>query len=476
MLKRQHTDLAPIHPEPFHHKQREELPELLIKMKRTADYDEHEMELIMGAFLFARERYGSKLHKSLVPLVEHCLDIGKKLWEIKSDAFLIAACFLHDILKHTGTDKGELENAFGPELTMLVEGIQFFAVPESDKKGYAEDIENLLTDLSKDHRIVIFRLVHRLDDLEHLEWRKPGDRKKLIQETREIFIPLADRLGMRSLAGKLEDMAFRHTNRAIHEVIQKKLEQTRKEDETYLELVSTSIKKLLWEKNIHATVTGRIKNVYGLYRKMMLQKTPIEKLLDKIAIRIIVDDIPTCYQVVGILHTHFVHIPRTFDDYISLPKANNYRSLHTCIYPIRNIAEKPIEIQIRTPSMHQVAEYGIAAHWKYKEDLPLPPDPREHLRQIINLLDLKTKKRTPRSFYDALKKNISQQTIIIFDEIGCLTYVPGNSTVLDYARQKDILVDQKKDRVRINGTFSRFTTKLTPGDTVEFIREKPAGE
>jgi GTP diphosphokinase / guanosine-3',5'-bis(diphosphate) 3'-diphosphatase len=448
-----------------------ELPEVLVTISRNSDYLEEDMALITRAYTFARNQYGGTLHKSGIPLITHCLDLAKKLWEVKSDATLIAAALLHDVLKHTSTMRGDLADEFGEDTTKLIEGIQFFHVPDSHQIKYLESIEKLFMEMSRDLRIVIIRLVHRLDDLENMAWRKPAERKNIIQETREIFLPLADRLGMRSIGSKLEDLCFKHTHKDIYQIIQRKIEQTRKDDEIYLEMVSTAIKNLLWEKQIHATVTGRIKNIYGLYRKMVIMKTPLEKLLDKIAIRIIVDDIPTCYQVLGIFHTHFVHINGTFDDYISLPKANNYRSLHTCIYPIHNIAEKPIEIQIRTPLMHQVAEYGIAAHWKYKGDLPAPADHKEHLQWIKNLVDLKKNHKTPKSFYTALKRNINPHTIIVFDEQGKVTYLPRDSTPFDFLHHTRKALDMKKDRIKINGKIAKLNAKLTHGDMIEIVRE-----
>jgi GTP diphosphokinase / guanosine-3',5'-bis(diphosphate) 3'-diphosphatase len=469
-----HAIVAPAFPSPSPVEVRD-LPEVLVTIQKNSDYLDEDIALITRAYIFARNQYGSTLHKSGIPLITHCLELARKLWEVKSDATLIAAALLHDVLKHTSTMRGDLAAEFGEDTTYLVEGIQFFHVPDNHQVKYLENIEKLFVEMSRDLRIVIIRLVHRLDDLENLAWRKPAERKKIIQETKEIFLPLSDRLGMRSIGSKLEDLCFKHTHKDIYEIIKRKIEQTRKDDEIYLEMVSTAIKNLLWETQIHATVTGRIKNIYGLYRKMVLMKTPLEKLLDKIAIRIIVDDIATCYQVLGILHTHFVHIHGTFDDYISLPKANNYRSLHTCIYPIHNIAEKPIEIQIRTPLMHQVAEYGIAAHWKYKGDLPAPGDAEEHLQWIKSLVDLKKSHKTPRSFYTALKRNINPNTIIVFDEKGKVAYLPRDSTPLDYLHHAGIDLDAKKEKLRVNGKVVKLNAKLSHGDTIEIFRESAEG-
>ncbi|MGV8122943.1 MAG: HD domain-containing protein [Candidatus Xenobiia bacterium LiM19] len=468
-MERQTT---PVEHPPKAIKNGEDLPEILLKIKKSSFYSDTQMSLIVKAYLFSKSYYSDTQHKSGVPLVRHCLEIVKKLWEIKSDAHLIATAFLHDILKHTDVWKQNLIEEFGEDIAELVEGTQMFHVSETHRQKYAENLEKLLAELSRDPRIVIIRLVHRLDDLENYEWRKREERKLLIEETREIYIPLADKLGMRSISSKLEDLCFKHTNRDVYEIIEKKLEQTRKEDETYLELVSTAIKKLLWEIQIHATVTGRIKNIYGLYRKMVRQKKPLEKLLDKVAVRIIVDDVATCYKVLGMLHTHFVHIPGTFDDYISLPKANNYRSLHTCIYPFHGIAQKPVEIQIRTPLMHEVAEYGIAAHWKYKEEMPHPQNEQEHLRWIKSLVGQKKEYKTPKSFYTDLKRGITEQYMFVFDEKAKVTYLPKDSTPLDFARHRGMNIDQKRDKVKINGKLSKWNNKIFHGDIIEIVRDE----
>lgn len=449
----------------------EECPRIMEAIEKESDYPEEDIALIRKAWLFARTHYNTKLHKSGVPLMKHCCDLVQKLWEIKSDAHILAAGFLHDILKHTSCRVDDLTHEFGEEIVQLVSGVQMFHVPESHIDKYLENLEKLFFEMTKDVRIAIIRLVHRLDDLENFSWRKPAERKKMLTETREIFIPLAERLGMRSLTGRLEDLAFKYAYPSIYQALSKKQEQTRKEDETYLDLVGTEIRKLLSSHSIDAVITGRIKGIYSLYRKMILQKKPLDKLHDKIAIRIIVDDIPTCYQVMGILHTNFTHVPGTFDDYISLPKANNYQSLHTCIYPIRNLAEKPIEIQIRTYGMHQVAEYGIAAHWKYKEDTEVLLKPDEQAAWIQSLLDLKKSHKSSRSFYSALKKSISLKYIIVFDELGKVMYLPKGSTPLDYGLHRGLSINPKKDRVKINGKPSKFNIKLQNGDTVELIIE-----
>lgn len=442
--------------------------ELLRKIEQNSDYNEEDISLIKKSYKFAVELYGIEVHKSGVPLMEHTISIVQKLLDIKSDANIVAAGFLHDSLKHTTIQIEELINVFGEDIAHLVKSVQLFNVHESSKINYLEkNIENLIVEMTKDLRTAVIRLVHRLDDLENIKWRKPNDKKDLLRETREIYIPLADRLGMRSICSKLEDLSFKHTHSAIYAILEKKLEETKKEDEAYLELIITAIKKLLWEKKIHASVTGRIKNIYGLYRKMVQLKIPPEKLLDKIAVRMIVDDVPTCYQVLGILHSHFVHVPRTFDDYISLPKPNNYQSIHTCIYPIHNFIEKPIEIQIRTPQMHQVAEYGIAAHWRYKEDLTVPTDPVEQLRWVKNLVELKKDHKTPKSFYSALKKSISQEFITIFDEKGRVIYFPKGSTPMDFARIEGLKINQSLDKVKLNGKPVKFTQKMKDGDMIE---------
>lgn len=457
--------------ESFQEPSEKALPELFEEISRDSEYTDEDKALLKKAFLFAGEHYETKEHKSSISLMQHCTGLARKLWTIKADARIIAAGLLHDILKNTPVQMEDLSREFGDEIAQLVSGIQKFHVPESQKKRYLENLETLFLEMARDARIIIIRLVHRLDDLDNLEWRKPSDRKKILKETRELFIPLADKIGMRSIRSRLEDQSFRHTSPQIYNLLIKKLEQTKKEDESYLEQVEHQVRNLLQENTIQATVTGRIKNTYSLYRKMLLQKKPLDKLLDRLAIRIIVNDIPACYTVLGILHTNFTHVPNTFDDYISLPKANNYQSLHTCIYAVGNASEKPIEIQIRTTQMNQVAEYGIAAHWKYKEDSDTPSDPGEHFSWIKNLIELKKTHKSTSSFYSALKKNITLKYIIVFDEKGNVIYIPKDSTPMEYANHRGISLDPQKDRIRINGKFAKINAKIQDGDTIEIMRE-----
>lgn len=448
----------------------DEFTRFINEIRLSPDYSEKDIELVTSAYLFARAHFDEGIHKSGIPLNQHCMNLVKKLLAIKSDAKLLAAGFLHDILKHTDVQMDDLTGIFGDEIAQLVSGSQKFHVPESQKKRYLENIEKLFMEMAKDPRIVIIRLVHRMDDLEYIDWRKPDEKKKLIKETQELFIPLADKMGMRSIRGKLEDLTFKHTSPAIYTMLSKKLEQTKKEDELYLDYVEKEIKKLLIENSIQGTIIARIKNIYSLSRKMIIQKKPLDKLLDKLAIRIIVDDIPTCYKVLGLIHTNFTHVPDTFDDYISLPKANNYQSLHTCIYPLRNVAEKPVEIQIRTYTMHQVAEYGIAAHWKYKENSDLPGSSARQFQWIKSLLDLKKIHKSSSSFYSALKKNISLKYIIVFDEAGKVTYIPKGSTPLDCALHRGLSIDLKQDKVKINGKLAKFNVRLKDGDSIEILQ------
>lgn len=425
--------------------------------------------LIYSAYLFAKSFFREEIHKSGLPFITHCIKLAELLRDLEVDPEVLAVAFLHDLPKHTNVSYEEIARQFGENISGLVKGSQCLSTLRSGStEEMWEDLEGVLVEMSRDIRIAIIRLVHRLYDLENNIWKSRDEARQMVEETFDIYIPIAKRLGLGIIKERLEDMAFKTLHPTIYKELEKKVARIRDEDEACLTLLIKAINGILETANIKAKIWGRLKTLYSIYSKMVRHKKRMEDVLDTIGLRIIVDDVNTCYRVVGYIHTNFTPIPKTFDDYIGASKPNNYQSLHTCIYPVKNITYKPVEIQIRTHDMHEVAEFGAAAHWKYKDGQHLVANTDEQLFWIRSLLSMKKKSPNRGDFIRNLKESVSKNFIIAFDENGKVYRLPQNSSPLYFAKLKGIFEeDESKIKAKINGRFRDVKEELHDGDTVE---------
>lgn len=449
-----------------------ELEQRVFERINTSQYfSEDQRGKIYSAYKFSKEYFGDKVHKSGRTHVDHSLILADMLLDLKVDIDVLIVTFLHDIIKHTDVSFKDVMGEFGENIAELVKGVQrlgIIHIDESESQDAFLDV--ILKDMSRDIRVVIIRLMHKLYDLQTIEWRSKSEQKDLVKEALDFYVPIANRLGIGFVKTRIEDLCFKYMHPKIYGELHNRALKIKMEDDQCLSLIVGKLKDILEENKIEAEVKGRLKSLYGIYRKMLSQKKPLWKIMDKVALRIIADSIPRCYQILGSIHTTFNPIPGTFDDFIGLPKANNYQSLHTCIYPVKEISYKPVEIQIRTWKMHEEAEYGAAAHWKYKHKDYIEATAEEQLHWIRNLMKIKRKTSNPKDFVKTLKQNVYKDYLIIFDENGNVFHLPKGSTPINFAQIKGVQNgDMTSIKAKINGRFSDVDRKLADGDTVEIV-------
>ena len=340
----------------------EELKELLRRQNRSSE----DIADIERAFEFARKLHEGQYRISEEPYIVHPVEVAKILTELKADKDSIIAAFLHDILEDTDTQPEEIEQNFGADVLKLVQGVTKLGKYQfkSKEERQAENFRRMFIAMAQDVRIIFLKLADRLHNMRTLGYMAANKQKRIAQETLDIFAPLANRLGIGKIKAELEDLSLRYINPEKYYEIAKLVAQTKNDRDAAISTFIDNIRASLEENGIHAQINGRAKHYYSIYKKMERLNVTFDQLYDVSAIRVIVDDEKTCYEVLGIIHSHFKPIPGRFKDYIAMPKGNMYRSLHTSVIGSKN---KPVEIQIRTKEMHEVAEYGVAAHWRYKE-------------------------------------------------------------------------------------------------------------
>ncbi len=339
-----------------------ELKEMLVSQKREIE----DIEKIEHAYLFASRLHEGQYRISEEPYIIHPIEVAKILVELRLDTNTIIAAFLHDILEDTDTLPEEIETQFGSDVLKLVNGVTKLGKYQfkSKEERQAENFRRMFIAMAEDVRIIFLKLADRLHNMRTLNYMAANKQKRIAQETLDIFAPLANRLGIGKMKAELEDLSLRYINPEKYYEIAKLVAQTKHDRDKVVSSLIETISNSLKENGIQATIYGRAKHYYSIYNKIKRQNVSFDDLYDITAIRVIVDDIRTCYNVLGIIHAQFKPIPGRFKDYIAMPKGNLYRSLHTSVIGSKN---KPFEIQIRTKEMHEIAEYGVAAHWRYKE-------------------------------------------------------------------------------------------------------------
>jgi len=438
-------------------------------LRKHQDYTPREKSIIGKALEFSARHYEDRLHKSGRPFLVHVIDIAENLLDIHADPSVIILALVHDLPHHTEITYADIAETFSAAMAELTRHVQKMGRMRTENESLQQqDLTYMLSSMSLDIRIAIIRLIHRLNDLRNQTVTGPDDLLFLATETIDLYVPLAGRLGMSMIKNELEDLCFKIISPDLHQEIQTQLARTREEDLAYLDHIKASLRQLLQKQKIKATINGRIKSTYSIYRKMMKRKIPLDKVYDKLAIRIVVNSVTQCYQILGIIHTNFTPIQGTFDDYIATPKSNNYQSLHTAIYPGQGIAFKPIEIQIRTEWMNQDAEFGAASHWRYKDQEFLDVDSTEEQKHWIkSLIKLREKFERHAEFVQALKSEVFEENVIIFDHLGKVIYLPAKATAKDYADYVNAPIHREPVVVRVNGRICALSQSLKSGDTIE---------
>ena len=387
------------------------------------------------------------------------------------DAVTIAAALLAPTLWHGCAELAEIKQHFGQAVAGTLRDFKSPLVLRTDTEPHRrEDIHVLLGSLAGNPRKALLFIAFRLIELESAFETHGADVRSMAQETLDFYVPIANRLGLGELCRRLEDACFHILNPDDYETLEQQVAHIRAEDDKCLQILMEGVKRLLTKNDIQASIQGRAKSLYSIYGKMSRTGNPLDEIMDRIGLRIIVLSVPECYTVLGLLHTHFKPIPGTFDDYIGLPKDNGYQSLHTCVYPVREISHKPIEFQVRTELMHMEAEHGRAAHWRYKTESASNGHPQG--QWINGLVHQHGRAENARAFIQLLHRQVYEDHLVVFGKGGRIMRLPDNATVRDYMNQSNIHFPQGAV-VKVNGEIVDIDRNLRDGDSIEVVEHEP---
>ncbi len=441
-------------------------------VERVRAYDPGVDEDVLNrAYVFSMKMHGSQRRASGDPYFIHPIEVAGILTTYKLDAQTIATALLHDTVEDTLTTVEEIEKIFGPEIARLVDGVTKLSRIElqSDLTKQAENFRKLLLAMSEDIRVLLVKLADRLHNMRTISFiASPEKRQRIARETMEIYAPLAERIGMRRIQEELEDTAFAELNPDARQSIVTRLQFLRDRGGELVTRIVDQLKSVLAQDNVETWVSGREKTPHSIWRKMQRKNVGFEQLSDIMAFRVVVKDVADCYRALGVIHSRYPVVPGRFKDYISTPKPNGYRSLHTgVIGPER----QRIEIQIRTTDMHDVAEFGVAAHWSYAEGRPSGSEGKSY-RWLRELLDLLEHAADPQEFLEHTKLELFQDQVFCFTPKGDLINLPRGATIVDFAYAVHSEVGDHCVGGKINGRMMPLKTQLANGDQVDVITSK----
>lgn len=432
--------------------------------------------LVCRAFQFAYALHQGQLRASGEPYIAHPIAVANLLRDLGGDSAMIAAGFLHDIVEDTAVTSEEIEAQFGLEVRRLVEGVTKLSKFNfhSKTERQAENFRRMFLSMAQDARVIVVKLADRLHNMRTLEHLKPEKQRRIAQETLEIFAPLANRLGIGRFKWELEDLAFKYLEPEAYRQMQDCVSEKRTDREERLQQVATTLRQRLETTGVDVVeVSGRPKHLYGIYRKMERQQKAFHEIYDIAAVRVITHSKDECYRALAIVHDAFRPIPGRFKDYIGLPKPNRYQSLHTVV--LGNYGS-PIEVQIRTLEMHHIAEYGIAAHWKYKEsggssNTQVTTDD-EKFTWLRQLLEWQSDLKDAQEFMEDIKGNLFDEDVYVFTPDGDVVSLARGATPIDFAYRIHTEVGNHCAGSRVNGRMVTLDTPLQNGDIVEIITQK----
>ena len=442
-------------------------------VERVKAYDpQTDEDLLNRAYVFSMQAHGSQLRASGDPYFSHPLEVAGILTSMKMDATTIATALLHDTVEDTIASLPDIEKLFGADVARLVDGVTKLSRIEfqNDQTKQAENFRKLVLAMSEDIRVLLVKLADRLHNMRTLHFlRDPDKRRRIARETLDIYVPLAERIGIEQMQDELQDLAFAELNPDARASIVTRLNYLRSEGNNIVAKVQDELKKVLKDGHVNAVVEGREKSPYSIWRKMQRKNVAFEQLSDIMAFRIIVDSVEYCYQALGVIHSRYPVVPGRFKDYISTPKPNKYQSLHTGIIgPER----QRIEIQIRTKAMHEVAELGVAAHWGYKESGSTQKANTTEYRWLRELLDIVEHAQKPEEFLEHTKLELFQDQVFCFSPKGDLIALPRGATPVDFAYAVHSLIGDSCNGAKVNGRMVPLRTVLQNGDQVEIITQK----
>jgi len=452
-------------------------------MSEIAEFTRHlghylpppDVDLVERAFEFSESAHRGQFRKSGEPYITHPLAVASILSQWRLDAQGLAAALLHDVMEDTSVSKGELEKRFGKPVADMVDGVSKLDQIEftSKEEVQAESFRKMLLAMARDVRVILIKLADRLHNMRTLDAMAPAQRKRIAKETLDIYAPIANRLGLNSLYLELQDLSFKHLHPMRYRVLASSIKAARGNRREVMNRLLDVIREGLAGENVLAVVSGREKSIYSVYKKMREKRYTFAQVFDIYGVRVLVADKTNCYAALGVLHELYKPIPGKFKDYIAIPKANGYQSLHTTLFgPFGT----PLEAQIRTHDMHRVAEAGVAAHWLYKAggELDLAEAQRETSRWLQSLLEIQSDTKDSKEFLEHIKGDLFPDEIYVFTPKGKITALPRGATAVDFAYGVHTDIGHHCVAARINYELLPLRTELKNGDHVEILTSPTA--
>ena len=434
----------------------------------------YDTERILAAYQVAKEAHKEQRRRSGEPYISHPVAVAIILVGLGMDTETLVAALLHDVVEDTATTGESIEKQFGEDVALMVNGVtKLGQVPFSTREEQqAENVRKMLLAMAQDVRVIIIKLADRLHNMRTLESMPPQKQRDKSLETMEVYAPLAHRLGLKLVKEELEDTALRFLDPAAYSEIESQLILRKDERDKFLSMIRERLTERLNSEGMHFHLESRVKSIYGIYRKVYIQGRDFDEIFDVYALRVIVDTVNECYNVLGVVHDMFRPIPNRFKDYISTPKANMYQSLHTTVLDKEGI---PFEIQIRTWDMHNIAEYGVAAHWKYKAGLSGKDSLEEKLAWVRQLLEAQQESDDVEDIVRTIKTDIAPEEVFVFTPKGDVINLPSGSTIIDFAYAIHSAVGNRMMGAKVDGRIMPIDTVVKTGMIIEIITGNTKG-
>ncbi len=456
-------------------------------------YSRPDREIVEQAFDVAASAHEGQKRASGEPYINHCVAVASILAEMRMPAEVVAAGLLHDTVEDTHLTLKDIQEQFGDSVTRLVDGVtKLESLPRVSRSGFDNDeseqspeqvsrrkrqmaieaMRKTFLAMNDDVRVVLIKLADRLHNMRTLGFTKPDKQKRIAQETLDIYAPLANRLGIWQIKWELEDLSFRYVNPEKYKEIAEQLSDRRSVREEQIAQIVEQLSVIFNQAGIKAEIKGRPKHIYSIYRKMQKKGKTFDMVRDVRGVRLMVSDIPSCYAALGIIHNHWRPIPGEFDDYIAAPKDNFYQSLHTAVIYDDG---KPLEVQIRTQEMHQNAEYGISAHWRYKEGGKRDAKYEQHILWLRSMMEWKQDVQDAQEFMDSMKSDVFEDRVYVFTPKGDIIDLPAGSTPIDFAYHVHTDIGHRCRGAKVDGKLTTLDHHLKTGQQVEILTSKQGG-